>query len=240
MVYRKFRKVRKTSRTSRRKTRRYNRTWNTSKATGRRVYGPIVNFMPNSCIRKMRYVTGITINPAVSNRAAHCFMSNGLYDPDVTGVGNQPRGFDQIMAAYGKYTVLGSKIKVTQTTSVTGGNGYVFLCHSKQVNPMASEPLTEAAFENTSLCKKPLVLADSSGNMRKVRFGAQVSLKKFHKTNIMDEDDYSGTVVSSPADPSYWTIYYQHINGSDPDSMHFLVEIEYIAVFRNPIQIGQS
>lgn len=216
------------------------RRWNTSKATGRQLAGPIVNFMPNSCMRKMRYVTGITLNPAVSNKAAHVFTANGLYDPDITGTGNQPRGFDQIMAAYQKYTVVGSKISITQTTAVTGGNGYLYLTHSRQTNPMSAEPLTEAAFENSSIVKKPLILADNSGNMRKVKVTGQVGCKKFFKQNIMQEDDYSGSASANPTEQSYWTVYYQHVNGSDPDSMHFLVEIEYIAVFRDPAQIGQS
>ncbi len=40
------------------------------------------------------------------------YSANGLYDPDVTGIGHQPRGFDQIKTMYDHYHVLQSKITV--------------------------------------------------------------------------------------------------------------------------------
>lgn len=236
-----YRKFRKRSTRSRRKTSSNSSRWNTSKATGRRLYGPVVNFMPNSIMRKMKYTIGINLNPAASNRATHVFLSNGIFQPNVTGGGTvQPRGFDQLMGAYRKWTVLGSKITVTQTTAVTGGNGYLFLTHSKSSNPLVSEPLTEQCFENQAIVKKPLILADNSGNMRKVRVSAQVGLKKFFKANVMDEKDFSGDATANAPTVSNWGINYQHVNGSDPDSMHFLVEIDYIVVFRNPKSITAS
>ena len=40
------------------------------------------------------------------------FVANGAFDPNLTGVGHQPRGFDQFMAGYETFTVTGSKISV--------------------------------------------------------------------------------------------------------------------------------
>ncbi len=56
---------------------------------------------------KFKYQTSGTLNPGVAGVAAIQVMTaNGLYDPDITGVGHQPRGFDQIMALYNHYTVV--------------------------------------------------------------------------------------------------------------------------------------
>ena len=62
--------------------------------------------MPEKFQSKLRYSTKFTLNPAAStNVVQHVFSANGLYDPDITGVGHQPRGFDQLMSLYAQYTV---------------------------------------------------------------------------------------------------------------------------------------
>lgn len=42
----------------------------------------------------------------------YVFAANGLYDPDITGTGHQPIGFDQMMFFYYHYTVVRTKISV--------------------------------------------------------------------------------------------------------------------------------
>lgn len=244
MPYRKFR-----SRTPR--TRRFTRnrksrrpmgrtTPATSKALGRPYYGPIRNFMPNSCVRKLKYVTAISMNPPTAGRSHHVFRANDLYDPDLTSVGHQPRGFDQLMAAYRSFTVIGSKITITQQTTVSAGNGYLMLTHSGDADPLSGELNDPSAFESTFLVNKPIILADASGASRKTRLGSQVSIKKYFKQKILGENDFAGSAASGPNKQSYWTVYYQNLNSGDPETQTFLIELEYIAVFRQPIQIGIS
>lgn len=49
--------------------------------------------------------------------AIYVYTTNGLYDPNTTGIGHQPTGFDQLMALYNEYVVIGSTIKVSFTNS---------------------------------------------------------------------------------------------------------------------------
>jgi hypothetical protein len=145
------------------------------------------------------------------------------------------------MAAYSKFTVIGSKITVTQLNNpAPTTNGYLFLTHSTLADPLSGESNDPTAFESSFIVRKPLLLADTTGNQRNVRVGASVALKKFFKQKVLQEEDYTGGAASGPTKQAYWTIYYQTNAGSDPDSANFLVELEYIAVFRSPIQIGSS
>lgn len=52
------------------------------------------------------------MTPSGATPNVRIYSANGLYDPDVTGIGHQPRGFDQIKTMYDHYYVRQSKITV--------------------------------------------------------------------------------------------------------------------------------
>ena len=68
------------------------------------------------------------INPGIGAPGVHVYSANGMYDPNITGVGHQPMGFDQFIGVlYDHYCVVGAKIKATlypssDTVSTTAGN----------------------------------------------------------------------------------------------------------------------
>ncbi len=65
------------------------------------------------------YTDEINLDPGVAGVAAyHSFRANDCFDPDETGVGHQPRGFDQIIPMYEHFTVIGSKMKATFMATV--------------------------------------------------------------------------------------------------------------------------
>ncbi len=61
---------------------------------------------PQTLIRKLRYCDRLEIDPGASSALGeHFFSCVGLFDPDITGTGHQPMGFDQYMALYDHYQV---------------------------------------------------------------------------------------------------------------------------------------
>ena len=77
---------------------------------------------------KLVFSEQISLDPGVGLTANSTYNAGGCYDPRTALGGNQPRGFDQWMAFYEHYVVLGSKISVTfQTTGLqpSDGNGIV-------------------------------------------------------------------------------------------------------------------
>jgi hypothetical protein len=70
---------------------------------------------------QLSYAGYFNIDPSAGAPASYLFHANGLYDPDHTGAGHQPHGFDQIMALYKNYQVLSSAIEVTLFPQLTEG-----------------------------------------------------------------------------------------------------------------------
>jgi len=72
-------------------------------------------FMPlfPAKVRKtLRYSTNLTLASTAGAVTTYVFAANGLFDPDITGTGHQPMGFDQMMVQYNHYCVAAAKIKV--------------------------------------------------------------------------------------------------------------------------------
>lgn len=66
----------------------------------------------------LRYHETFTVNPGVGGTPGiYVFRSNSCYDPNFTGVGHQPRGFDQIMTMYQYLAVRECQMEVWFTTS---------------------------------------------------------------------------------------------------------------------------
>lgn len=65
---------------------------------------------PNTILTKLRYWHYVTISGAAGARALNVFAANGIFDPDISGVGHQPLYRDQYAAIYDQYVVIGSKI----------------------------------------------------------------------------------------------------------------------------------
>jgi len=85
---------------------------------GRRIFRPLPIAAPHTLATRLRYVQYISLNPADTGLITyHQFAANGVYDVDLTGVGHQPNGFDELMALYGKAYVMSSVIRMTPLAS---------------------------------------------------------------------------------------------------------------------------
>lgn len=80
---------------------------------GKKVFG-----FPNTIITKLRYCDSYSL-ASTTTRAVQVFAANGIFDPDITGIGHQPLYRDNYAAIYDNYVVLGARIKVTFATTQT-------------------------------------------------------------------------------------------------------------------------
>ena len=89
------------------------------------------------------YATKFTINPpAAGLTGAYQFTLNGLFDPDITGVGHQPVNFDQVALMFERYHVTRAEVKASVIAS--GSQQLAGITVSRDVTiPSAFEVFTE-------------------------------------------------------------------------------------------------
>lgn len=73
---------------------------------------------PNSMITKLRYCDNLTLTSTAGVISRYLYAANGIFDPDITGIGHQPLYRDSYAVIYDQYVVLGAKI-----TCVFSNNG---------------------------------------------------------------------------------------------------------------------
>lgn len=220
----------------RKKKREYKRS---RRVTKRKSYVPRGLFAKSTKMG-FKYVDTITINPTSgSNFVHHTYSCNGMYDPDITGIGHQPRGFDQYMQFYNHYTVIGAKMKCTFVENIgTGadGNAYVGIIQTSGATPPITSintvlEINDAKFKvNTVRGTRPRIVTSS------------VNLSKALTQKVLQEDNNAGTASANPVEQWYFQIMAasNDVGLVDPTAIQVLVEIDYIAVLHEPRDIAGS
>lgn len=211
----------------------------------RGIYSLPLTGFPKSKLVRMRYVDEITINAGTSGSVRYVFRANSLFDPNFTGTGHQPKGFDQNMIFYNHYTVLGSMCTMTYANK-TGANdipGYTAILLTD--DGVTSAPWTEPfeMFESRYFTRqKPSFAGTERGyvgqkNFLKKKFSAK---KFFARRNINSDPELRGTATTNPTEGAFFECVVFPIATNDPSPMTFLVIIEYIALLTEPNDISTS
>lgn len=197
--------------------------------------------LPQSFITKLKYAESFSINPAVAAVGVYSFRANDLYDPNYTGAGHQPNGFDQIMALYNHFTVIGSTIKFTVAVRADDNNPFIMGVHLDDdialTDPGSVTAVTEQPRTNRKIVPKPEAATTKDLEVNK-SFGA----KQFFGVNaIVSESNYRGNASASPSEIAMYHCFIGPMDlTTDLAEYKCFVEIEYTAVFTEPKDLNQS
>lgn len=187
----------------------------------------------------LRYADVIDVGTFGTSVVGYDFTANGLFDPDITGTGHQPMGFDQMMSFFRHYTVIGSKIivspqkygddaGVTSWVAVTvqrGGSGLTSWSRLLENGNCVMSPLGSGADNAGPL---PGILQNS------VNVGAFQGVP-----DPMDDDTLKGDSGSNPATLISYAINFYASATTTGHGLATIV-VEYDAVFTEPLQMAQS
>lgn len=197
--------------------------------------------MPDRYGAKLRYVEDdFTLDPGISAPAVQVFSINGLYDPNYTGTGHQPRGFDQFMTMYDHYTVIGAKITVT-LAQPAGAHYNLHVGVACKDNAPAMSTINDY-LEGRNLVSRVLKASEVGGTTNLVTLTKTCSVKKFlGVSRILGASEFRGTTSTNPTEQGYFHIFAQALNSSvNPTLIRGTARIDYLTIFTEPKQPSQS
>jgi len=186
---------------------------------------------------KTRYVDLTkSLNPgALGIPVSHVFNITNLYDPDSTGIGHQPIGFDQIMPMYDHYTVIGARARVTfsNTDPLNAQTVLLQLKDSIALSTNMSETIENGMTRYTTL--SPLGSAKDTQTLT-----MNFSSKKFFSRNPLASDKNQGTISSGPNEGAFLHVTVAPLESVNSLQVNFTILIEFIAILTEPRQLAQS
>lgn len=216
-----------------RRSRRTNRNYRAMRSVS---YVP--SGLPKQRITKLRYCESIqrTTTSGVLDR--YVYRANGAYDPNQSGTGHQPFGFDQWASLFNHYTVLGAKITV-RTVAITNASA-VPLHTGLYLGDGTSTPYT--LYTQFQEAKKGSfrIMLGSIGE-KSYRNTSTFSAKKyFGVKDVMDNQNLRATVLTVPAEEAYFHIWVQAADLAATATVRHDVTIDYIIKFTEPKDIASS
>lgn len=161
------------------------------------------------------------------------YRANSVFDPDYTGTGDQPSGFDQYAALYRHYAVIGSKCTVIATADSD------FKAASFQTDPVVSLRLDEFTTVPGSLedelmqpgCKFRVCARGSSADRDTALVQKYDAAKYWGVKSIMDRSNSQAQVSANPNDSMYYHVAMNSHNQTSSTDVGVLIRIMYDTIF---------
>lgn len=185
--------------------------------------------LPTKLKCSMIYATNVSINiPAIGAASNHVFSANGLFDPDITGVGHQPRGFDQLMTLYDHYVVIGSRITVfIQPVGTTSSTVWGIVLKDDSTTTNNADNLLEESFVSYKMAapgSEPIALVQQFNN----------NFLGYSKP--LGVTELEGIATANPTEQAYYHVFGYSPSATDEASVSIQVRIEYQVMLIEPNQ----
>lgn len=171
------------------------------------------------------------------NQVLQVYRGNGPYDPDYSGVGVQPYGWDQYDGLYGYYQCYGSKITITcypTTQDFSALKVFVFPFYG--TSPDYTDP---SDLKTTPFCKWKILNDEGTANARRCKITNYMSTSKFLKTSPRDlgvKSAFSGL----PATQWYWLVAFNSADSQEEVTCKYDVDITYWCKLSRQENIDES
>lgn len=219
-------------------SRRYTPSWSNQ------LYGKFENpFKPSKKLKLVYNQEGFDISTGATYRSHYLFNGNSIYDPNRTGVGNQPFFMDQYFGAngpYNQYTVLASKISIYVHTNSSELKSPVKVA---LIPLLGTVPPTDEEF--TNLVQRPYVrynLMDiSKDTTEKCKVSNYCKTRNLAYLKGRLSEAYGALYNNSPAIPWIWCVHFSTQTTGITSSYRFDAKITYYVLAQSTnVNVTQS
>lgn len=197
------------------------------------MVNPMAGPMPTVYRTKLKYVETLDVSLTANIVTSYEFRTNSVYDPNYTGGGHQPLGFDEIAPFYNKYRVLGFHYDLSAPiipNSTTGQNVTVGALIANGAYTLSLPSAQELPFTKFYSAGAP-----SPGVH--LRGGMQLSRIVAHSSEYRNDDRYAATITGNPAEVIDLHIFwYPNADGFQ----RAVVTLTYDVEFYDPNRLGAS
>lgn len=198
--------------------------------------GRSLGFPKNQTVQ-LRYCTAVNLVDSVGGVLdIHAFRANGIFDPDVTGIGHQPLGRDQWDLFYNHYYVKSAKITVKYSTQSQVAGQYAAV-HGLYVSDDLTVPTSWTTLAEAGRAK---YLQDSNLNTESKTLTATYNPRTFMRQG-RNQAQLGAAMSADPSEQIYFILYAQ---AADESSMmtqrNYIVQIDYMVQFSEPKDLAQS
>lgn len=197
------------------------------------------------CTKLLKFIfqdDGFTLSPiqAAAYQDVHSYAGNSPFDPDKTGVGVQPYGWDQWTPTFfQKYRCLGSQITVyvtTKTASTTMPSGRLIIVPTRYTSLTNHDPsdLSQMPFAR----QRMLGLNTSSGCS--IKLTSYASSAKVLSKSVAQGDDNIADYNADPTALWFWHVYLDSSEWAIEPDIRLNVKIKYYVQLSAPPSINES
>lgn len=195
--------------------------------------GP-VTIMPDRYRTKLRYSDFSTTGSVPDTDII--MVGNGLFDPEVAVGGQQPNGFDQMMAIYEKYAGMACKIRVTLVNLGSTGVRYSVFPLNTATSPGTLQSALSLPFAKTGM-------VGNSGGSNKVTITNFITTRKMQGQptgHFQTDDDEEGTSSANPNNAWYWHVMLESGDGVSNMNVEYQIQLTFYVEFSERTYIGVS
>lgn len=177
----------------------------------------------------LRYCESVTIVAATGALGIYQWRTNSLFDPNLTGTGHQPYGFDQMKTYYASYLVTSSVIAVECLSSAS-----VVCLAGVMTSAESSTGITTAdGYMEPGKGQGGLLYSNATRNFE----------SKWSLASIVDHDpaDYSALISANPTNSDFFTLFVQDAYAlAGTATLFATVCITYNVEFKDPVTFATS
>lgn len=194
--------------------------------------------IPDRYLTKLRYSEGNSITyTALSEYASYQYRLNSIYDPNLTGVGHQPLGHDELANLYNRYRVLGVAYKVVITNRDSNYEGEIAI--QLRPNSTLSTKFSDVAESNYSQVRT-IRTAPAGGVQTLKGYISIARIRGVKKSVARNDDTYQALFGANPTREPVLNIYLRNQNVNFNMDFAWRVYLTYYVVCSDTKVLQQS
>lgn len=194
---------------------------------------------------KLEYVETIILSSDSSGAlqgytgSEYVWNLNSLYDPNQTGTGHQPYGFDQLKLLYQLYTVYGAHIDITVSNPSADGAVFFMSVQASNPNYSLSSQYQDVIWEKNRAEGFPINNTGSQVKRIK-RYYPIHKIEKVLKQKVLLDDQYSSNITSSPVLVPVVRVALANSTSTATLTAVCTMKLTYYTMFGEPFILSQS